>query len=408
MIEHNKEKVVQSDFINDVKEALIHQSTSHGNFILYFVALFFVVFFIWAALSSIDERTISEGKVIPSSQIKYIQSLEGGIIEEILVREGQKVKKNEVIIRLNNTFSLSNYREERARYLALQASIARLKAETQGQDKIDFPAELSQYTDLIRTETEFFNTRKNQMQNKLGVLKKTYELSQNEYKMTEPLVKQGVMSTIELLRLEKEMNEKKGAIEDFSKNFIQEAYVELTKKNAEFAALSESLVSKGDRVDRSILRSPVNGTVKKVNVSTLGQVIKPGENILEIVPDEDSLLIQARVSPTEIGFIHPGQAASVKITAYDFSVYGGLEGKVEYISADTITDERGHAPQGQPQSYYEVLIRTDKNYLGTPEKPLQIIPGMTASVYILTGEKTVLKYLMKPLIKAQSNALRER
>lgn len=414
-----------------------------GHVLLFTIAIFFVVFLAWASWASLEEVTRGAGRVIPSRQVQVVQHLEGGIVSDILVSEGDTVEEGQVLMRIDNIRAASDYREKRARYLGVLAAIARLEAEI-GETAIEFPPEvLAEARDVAESEVALFNSRQEKLQTELEILRQqaeqrerelaelknrlsqveeSYRLLKEELDLTSRLAKQRLVSKSELLRLKRQANDLKGEmeqtrlsiqrvesavreayqrIENAYSKFRSDALRELSGLQSELAGLKEIVLAGEDRVRRTELRSPVRGIVKKIYITTRGGVVAPGERLVEVVPLEDSLLIEANIRPTDIAFIRPGQEATVKITAYDYSIYGGLKGQVEHISADTITNDKG-------ESFYLIRVRTDRNFLGSKEKPLAIIPGMTAEVDILTGRKTVLDYLLKPVLKARYNALRER
>jgi membrane fusion protein, adhesin transport system len=396
----------------------------------------------WAAYFEIDEVARGDGKVIPSSQIQVIQNLEGGILEELLVKEGDIVEKDQVLLRINDTRFSSPLRESQSQRGALQAKIARLTAEAEHKEFVITKDISDQDKEFWKNEQSLFLARqqglqatvnileqqKNQksqeireLKSKQSQLEKSRNLVQQELKITRPLVKQGIMSEVELLRLERQANDIQGEmettrlgiprieaaleevkrkIEEAAANFRSAAQSELNENKAKLSGLSESNVALEDRVKRTAVRSPVRGTVKQIKVNTVGGVVQPGMDLLEIVPLEDNLLIEAKVRPSDIAFLHSGQAAMIKFSAYDFSIYGGLTAKLEHISADSITNEKG-------EPFFLIRLRTDKNYLGNV-KHLPIIPGMITTVDILTGRKTILDFLMKPLNKIRERAFRER
>ena len=418
-----------------------------GHLLLAAIAIFVVSFIAWASMATLDEVTRGEGRVIPSSKIQVIQNLEGGIVAEILVNEGAVVDKGQVLLRIENTAAEANFGELQQRRLSALAAIARLQAEqdaTEGTLPV-FSDDLTQAApDLVQAELGLFNVRQQQLHSqiqiledqvaqrkqemqeldsKLAGLRSAHGLASQELEITRPLAEQGVVAKVDMLRLEREvldlrsqieatnlarpraesaLNEAQRRIAERLVTFRSEAATELSKRQAELASINEALTADTDRVNRTEVRSPVHGTVKEIKVRTVGGVIQPGQDLMEIVPIEDTLLVEAQVRPSDIAFMYPNQKAVIKITAYDFSIYGGLDAVVEQISADSIEDkEKG-------ESFFRVYLRTDKNYLGTAEDPLPIIPGMTASVDVLTGEKTVLEYLMKPILRARDSALRER
>lgn len=394
------------EFIDDSRKAMVTESPFISNVLLYGIGLFIIVFIIWAKFAILDEITVAAGKVIPSSQVQVIQNLDGGIVAAIYVKEGDIVQKGQILMRLDDTRYASAYREALAKYWSLLASTARLTAEETGASKINFSRELLQeQPELVQNETLLFNQHLEDLNSNLDTLRKSYDLANQELTINKPLVKEGLISQIELLQTEREVNDLQGKIAQTIEAFQSKAHDQLSEQTSQLASLQEALSGLKDRMVRTTIRSPVYGTVKKINIATIGGVIQPGMDIMEIVPLEDTLLIEARVRPSDIAFIHPGQKAMVKFTAYDFSVYGGLEGTVEYISADTMKDTDN--PQDK-ETYYKILVRTQNNHLGTDKKPLPIIPGMTAMVDIQTGKKSVLDYLVNPIMKARENALRER
>jgi adhesin transport system membrane fusion protein len=434
-----------ADFMPAVHAATRSGARPTAYLLLFIIALFFVVFLSWANVATLDEVTRGDGTVIPSSQIQVVQNLEGGIVAGISVREGEVVDKDQILIRIDQTQAAAGYRESRAKYLSLLAAVARLKAEVDGTE-VAFPGEvLDGAPHVAADELSLFASRQSGLKTDLSILrrqedqrrqelvelrgrlvrlKESYQLVSEELKIIEPLVADGVVSKVELLRLRREANnikgdreatrlaiprassalrEATGRIEERKISLRTESLQELNLRSAELAVVAETIASGKDRAFRADVRSPVHGTVKQILVTTVGGVIRPGQELVEIVPLEDTLLIEARIRPADIAFLRPGQDATVKITAYDFSIYGGLKAKVENISADTIEDE-----QQKGETFYRIRLRTDRAYLGTEQDPLPIIPGMTASVDILTGEKTVLDYLLKPVLKVRERALRER
>ena len=414
-----------------------------AHLLLFAIVAFFAVFFAWASWAELEEVTRGEGKVIPSSQVQVVQNLEGGIVAELLVREGAIVERGQVLVRIDNVGAASELRESRQRYLALLGALGRLRAEVDDVRRRVRPEVMAEAPDVAQSERALHRARRDALQSELEVLRsqalqreqertelatrldqleRSHALALEELEITEPLATSRVVSRVQLLRLQREVNdlageleatrlavprveaalrEAKRRIEERQLSFRAEAQRELNAVQAEAAALHEVITAEADRVSRTEVRSPVRGTVKQLLVNTVGGVIQPGADLVEIVPLEDNLLVEAKVRPADIAFLHPGQPAMVKVTAYDFAIYGGLDAVVEDISADTITDERG-------ESFYRVRVRTHDNALYKAGEPLPIIPGMTTQVDILTGEKTVLDYLLKPILRAKERALRER
>ncbi len=430
------------DYMSSAAAAVLQQSPRGGQQLLWAICTFVVVAVVWASLAYVDEFTRGEGKVIPSSQVKVVQHQEGGIVSELFVREGQTVKAKEPLLRLDDTQFSSSLREADVTLDQLKAKAARLSYEAEGTDFPEQPIEGVGDT-VWSQERALYLSRREEQDSKDQVLvqqvsqrrqelselearrdqhQRSYRLLDKELQISKPLVNSGAMSQVELLRLERQVNdlygELKGAelaipraesslqeardkLHGAQLSFANESRKELADVRLELQRLSESSGALEDRVDRTLVVSPVAGTIKQVMVNTIGGVIQPGMDLIKIVPTEDRLLVEAKIRPTDIAFLHPGQEAIVKFTAYDFSIHGGLKGKVTHISPDTIVDEEG-------ESFYTVRVETEEAYLGNEDKPLPIIPGMTVSVDVLTGEKTVLDYILKPILKTKQLALRER
>lgn len=373
-----------------------------SRLLLYAVVAFFVVAVVWADRAILDEVTVGQGKVVPSGQIQSIQNLEGGILAQLQVHEGDVVEKGQTLLRIDDTKFASTYREGRSRYLALLAANARLLAQATGK-RPEFPnTVVKEAPDLVKGEMALFESQVRSVEVSMASVQRSYQLAKEELDKIMPLLQRGAISEVEILRTQRQVNELRGQIDDKRNKFRAESQAELNKNQIEIGGLEETNISSADRVARTTVRSPVRGIVKKINVVTIGGIIQPGGAIMDIVPLEDNLLIEAQVRPSDIAFLHPGQEAMVKVAAYDFSIFGGLKGKLEHISADTWTDER------KGDAYYVIRLRTDQSLLVYGEKQLPIIPGMTVTVEILTGKKSVLDYLLKPFFKAKEKALRER
>ncbi|WP_298621877.1 HlyD family type I secretion periplasmic adaptor subunit [uncultured Legionella sp.] len=373
-----------------------HKSRAFTHIILWTSVTFIFVAIIWANYARLDEVTTGEGKVIPSSEIQVIQNLEGGIVQNIFVKEGEIVKKGQTLMQIDNTRFMSSYAEAEKKMDALQLEIIRINAEI-SQTAPVFPDALKKdYPSLVSDQQSLYDSKMRE----LTQLIKSLELAQKELDMTRPLLKNGSVSEVEVIRLDRTVSDIKGSIDKFKSEELDR----LNKARGELSSLTEANKADKDRLTRTTVKSPVYGIIKQIKTTTIGGVVQPGSDIIEVVPLDDTLLIEAKIRPSDIGFIHPGQKAMVKITAYDFSIYGGLEGEVEQISADTIMDETDK----KNESFYVIRVRTYQNHLGTDSKPLPIIPGMMATVDILTGEKSVLEYILKPIIKAKQSALRER
>ncbi|OZI36330.1 secretion protein HylD [Bordetella genomosp. 1] len=429
------------DYVGNA-EWVIHQSQARGSRILLWVSLVAIALLLaWAAIGHIDEVVRGDGKVVPSRQVQVIQSLDGGIVQEILVRPGQEVQAGQVLLKIDPTRFSSSLGENNAEYLALLAKAARLQALATGDAFVVPERVLKEAPALGEQERTAWQTRTSELNATINVareqLKQRQEelrenvakrdqaasscsLTSRELQVTRPLLKSGAVSEVELLRLQRDVarfcgdqkaaeaqmdriqssiSEAQSKVQESELNIRNQARSELSETNTKLATLRESQLALADRVRLAEVRAPVNGTVKTLFNNTVGGVVQPGKDIIEIVPKDDTLLLEVKVQPRDIGFLHPEQQAEVKFTAYDFSIYGGLEGKVEQIGADTITDEKGNA-------FYIVRVRTDRSTVGDMDLP--IIPGMVAEVHVLTGKRTVLQYLLKPILRARENAFTER
>ena len=444
-LKSNHQQITEDkDFLTDVNSANLYGASLQSHIILWLAFSFVVIAIIWANFANLDEVTRGSGKTIPSSQIQVIQNLEGGILSEILIKEGELVDKGQALLKLDDVRFASSFNETKLKYYDLLATTARLTAEVNNQ-AIEIPDEVLQKHPSIAIDTkELLISRKHKLQANKQILKqqifqkkqdlvelksKTSQLSRSygflrkELQMTEPLVDEGAISPVEILRLQRNANDLKGELTaarlaiprltsslDEAKNklseleirFHTEALEELNIAKSELDIISESVLALKDRVTRTKIVSPVKGTIKQLKVTTIGGVIQPGMDLVEIVPLEDLLLVEAQIRPSDIAFLHPGQKAIVKLTAYDFSIYGGLAAELEHISPDTIINEE------DGKSYYLIRLKTNKTYLEKNGEKMRIIAGMTAEVDILTGKKSVLDYLLKPILKARDRALRER
>lgn len=380
-------------FMADTNAENAQSAGIFSHLALWIALLFIVIGITWANFAVLDEVTVGEGKVIPASQVQVIQNLEGGIVKKIFVHEGNLVKAGQPLMQLDNTRFDSDYEQAQSKSISLMIKIARLSAVIENKPFV-IPKELeAQSPDLAAHENQLYISQEAEQKQ----LDEAYALNKKEYSLTKPLVAKGAASDVEVLRVEHAMSESQQQID----GFLSKALQELNTAKADLLEAHAALGEVKDRLKRTEILSPVKGIVKQIKITTVGGVSQPGMELMEIVPVEDSLLVEAQIKPKDIGFLHIGQEAMVKITAFDFSIYGGLPGKVEEISADSITNQKG-------DSYYITRIRTQKNYLRTKEKPLYIIPGMMATVHILTGRKSVLDYLLKPILKMRQEALRER
>ncbi len=414
------------------------------HLLLVSVAAFFVFFIIWANFATLDESARGEGKIIPSSEVQSLQSLEAGIVEEFLVKEGDQVSAGQVLMRLSDIEASSDLGANKARYYGLLAAISRLQAEAEGKETVTFPEEVLQNAPKnVTEELNAFRANKQQLQGQLNVLNQqlaqrqqeireleskaadlrgVVRLQNQEKEMIAPLVERGSAPALELLQLERAVKEKsaelntvlsslprsksaageaQARIDELESGARATAQTELAAKQIELNEITQRLSALTARKTRTEIRSPVNGIIQDLAVNTVGGVVKPGEDIVKIVPKDDQLLVEARVRPADIAFLYPGQKAMVKISAYDFSIYGGLKAEVIEISPDTVEDEKGN-------SFYRVRLRTFDSQLKRKDEVLPIIPGMVANIDILTGKKTVMQYLLKPFIKTLDNAMSER
>jgi len=431
-------------FVVDAATAIRTRSVSGAQSLVWVMLLCLLGAIIWAYFAALDEVVHGAGKVIPSSQVQVVQNLEGGIVEQIKVAEGELVERGQVLLIIDDTRFDSSLQESRVQLLSLRAKSIRLRTGADGQEKMPaLPAEVDEILPSIyQQELQLFaehrdehqaahrildeqRVQKEQSAAELGArvkwLQRSLELTEKELRVTRPLRDQGAVSEVEILRLQRQVNDLRGELEEarlaipraeaelaevdqrkreLDAGFRRQARAELNEVMAELNTLSASNVALRDRVERTQVRSPIRGVVKSLLVRTVGGVVQPGMDLVEIVPVGDSLLIEAKVKPRDIAFLRPGLPAKVKLTAYDFAIYGGLEAQVEHISADTFTEENGDA-------YFLVRVRTREPTLVRDGKSFSIIPGMTSEVDILVGEKTVLSYLLKPVLRARENALRE-
>lgn len=432
------------DFIRSTSAAMLEETPKRSRLLLYLIVIMIISLVYWASNAPLDEITRGEGKVIPSHQIQVVQNLEGGIVSEILIREGDKVKKNQILIKIDDTNFESSFMEGRLRYFELIAKAARLTAEADGQDSFLMPVPVIDHSPkLANNEQAFFRSRKNNLLSNIKILENQIEQNEQEVKEAEskqrqinrsyilakkelsiiiPLFKAGAMSEVDVIKRERQVNELRGDLDavklsiprlkssiresENKKNelvfrFKSEAREELNEISAEIPRILESIETMEDKVHRTHVRSPVNGTIQQLLVNTINGVIQPGMDLVKIVPADDVLIVEAKIKPADIAYLSPGLRALVKFTAYDFAIFGGLEAKVIHISADSISDDK-------EESFYLVRVETDKNYLGEKKGALPIIPGMVAQVDIMTGKKTVMDYLLKPILKTKQRALSER
>lgn len=431
------------EYMSSLSNAVLQTTPAASKLTIWvvFISIFWLI--LWAYFAEVDELARGEGKVIPSKQVQLIQNLEGGIVSEILVEEGEIVQKNQILLKINDTSFASSYEESHLRFLELSAKAMRLEAESSGmgcqadsikegelkpflqQEKVLFLLNKKQLKQQIRILDEHVNQRQHELReakSEYEQLKSEYKLIKQEVTITKPLVRSGIVSQVEFLQLSRQasslkgkmnavklsfaklrskVSEAKSEVAEAKTEFRHDAKKELNDVKSEISRIVESSEALQDRVKRTAVRSPVKGIVQRLLVNTVNGVVQPGKDIVEIIPLDDNLLIETKIKPSDIAYLFAGQKAMVKFTAYDFSIYGALEGKVMHISPDTITDEDGN-------SFYLVRIKTDRNYLEFAGEKYNLLIGMIASVDIITGKKSVLDFLLKPILKVQQAALRER
>ncbi|MCL1986036.1 MAG: HlyD family type I secretion periplasmic adaptor subunit [Betaproteobacteria bacterium] len=431
------------EYMSEVDAALHRRGHPFAYIVSVGTFAFFVVFIIWAYFAELDEVTRGNGQVIPSQRIQEISNLEGGLLSETLVSENQIVEKDQVLARISNEQAESTVRDNLHKQAEAEAAIQRLEAERNGNELV-FPKEMEeQQLQVVTDQLALYNSRKTQFEGEIraldaqlqqknnemaeaqarrGQLEENLRLVMEQRNIARPLMLKGTFSRVDYLKLEQQVATLQGDVAGVAQSVararngaqeIQERInqrksermsqiqEEINKRRLDLNTIRETLAFGGDRTKRMDVRAPMRGTIKRILINTIGGTIKPGETVIELVPLDDTLLIEARIKPTDIAFLHPNQKAVIKITAYDFAIYGGLEASVEQISADTIEDKKG-------ETHYLVKLRTRKNAIVYRGESLPIIPGMTASIDIMTGKKSVLDYLLKPILKAKQNALRER
>lgn len=455
-------KITKEDLemADDVYGAILTQIPSIHRLTIWSLAGLFICFFIWAYFAQLDRVTRGEGKVIPSSQVQIIQSLDGGVLQALYVKEGMSVSQGQSLARIDDTRFRSDMAQQNKEVDALRADIIRLRAELSSilvadvddwqlqikisKSALQFPDDLKENSkELVSRQQDEYNGRINNLINQVAIqaqqikqrqqegkeldskietLKTSLKLVNREVKLTRPLAEKNIVPEVELLKLERSVNDISGELDAlrFLKPKLQSALQEAVLKRREavlqyrtdaraqlndlqskFSSITEAQVGVQDKVKKTLISSPVVGTIKTVHITTLGGVVQPGQVLLEIVPTQDKLLIEAKILPKDIAFIHLGLPAMVKITAYDFTRYGGLAGVVDHIGADTTQDEEGN-------SFYIIRVRTTESSMSSKDKEeMPIIPGMMTSVDVMIGKRTVLEYILNPILRAKENALRE-
>lgn len=431
------------EFMNELEAATRMKPSTASHFMMLTVASLVGAFFVWAGTSEIEEITHGSGQVVPTQEIQVVQSLEGGILSELLVREGDKVKKGQVLLKVNDVAFASEERGTEAKTLALKAKKARLDAEAAGKS-FTVPKEVSEkFPNIARNEQSLYRSRQQELSNaksildskissskadlrevqaKINRLSESKHLLNKELVITKKMVAKRAVPQLEEIRLNRQIADIVGQVREASQKksglnaelkgaqreradredkFKSQVLGELNDIESQISQLSESLTAIGERVDRAEIRSPVDGVVNKIAIKTIGGIIEPAMKLVEVVPLDDDLKIIAKVAPQEIAFLRLDQEANIKISAYDSQRYGALKGKLVRIGANSVNDSEGNV-------FFEIELRADKNYLGTAEKPLPITPGMVAEIEIITGERTILSYLAKPVLRAKDKALTER
>jgi len=379
--------------------------------LVWITAVLLLMALLWAANFSLDEITRGNGKVIPSSREQVVQSRDAGVLTQLFVREGDVVRKDQVLVRIDDARSGPVYREAREKWVALAAQAARLRAEAYGTPLV-FPERVSIMREIVKREENAYRVRKQAMEEQIQSMRQSLIELEREIALTSPLVAQGVMSEVELMRLRRQQADMQANMAERRNRYLTDAGNELIRVESELSQTRETALAREDAFKRTVIRSPMDGVVKNVQVTTLGAVIQSGQSIMEIVPVHDNMLVEAYVKPAEVAFLRVNQPATVKLTAYDFNKYGGLEGVLEHLSPDTLRDDnKPRKPGGSPvdleEGYYRILVRITDSHRERHGKVMDLTPGMTASVEIKTGTKTVLEYLFRPL-QAVTQALRER
>lgn len=431
------------EFMKSLSSAILEKTPARISKVLRMWVITTILILVWASFAEIDEITRGDGKVVPFGQNKIIQNLEGGIVESILINEGQFVKKDQIILKINNSMTTSTSETNEIKYMELKAKKMRLYAEANNLKFDDIKVDDPNLAKYIKRERELYlsdinglHAKNNSIITQIEQKKQEYEEAKariktlqisleyvkEEVAMTEPMVREGVKSKVDFLKLKREENgiqndieaaklslprlleaikEQKNKIIEAEQTFMNNAKKELNDITAELERLQTQQVAFSDQVSRTMVKSPVDGIVQKLYVNTVGGVIKPGADLVEIVPTDKRLYLEVKIKPSDIAYLHPGATAKVKVTAYDFAIYGSLVGEVVNISPDTTVDEKG-------ETFYIINIETEKNHLGTQEQPQKIIPGMTVNVDIVTGKKTVMQYLLKPILKSKQYVFSER
>jgi adhesin transport system membrane fusion protein len=392
----------ESVFVTGLEGAQIDEPLPRATWVLYLLLAAVTTAIVWASLAHVDEVTRSDGRIVPDGREQVIASLDSGILRELYVREGQEVQTGQELAQLDPTRVEASQNEGQAKRVALRAQAARLTAEAGGR-ALKFPPEVVAVPSLVEAETEAFEARRRLLDEAVSAIGRSAGLLAREQRLAQDMSARGLMSDVEVLRLNRQVNELQQQRNERVSRFRQEASSELVRVQNELTQLDEQMVVRQDAMQRTVLKSPVHGVVKNIRVNTVGGVVTTGAPIMEISPIGPRVRVEARIKPKDIGFLRVGQTAEIRLNGYDFNVYGGLEGKIEYISPDAM----GETEKGTDGTYYRVLVSADRNNTQFKGKPLPVIPGMQATVDIRTGDRSVLSYLLRPMMKSRE-ALRER
>lgn len=384
-------------YLTPLRAAQVVDATPITSWSLYLMALAMIAAVAWASLTRVDEITRAEGRVVPDGREQVIASLEGGILRELQVREGMQVEAGQDLAQIDPTRFEAQQNEGQAKRLALKATIARLQAEATG-GTLRFPPEVAAMPELMDGETASFNARRRSLQEAVGSTYRSVALLQRELDVAQSMADKGLMSNVEVIRLRRQVNDLQLQAQERTNRFRQDASTDLVRVQTEMAQVNEQLSGRADVLRRTVLKSPVRGLVKNIRIATIGGVIQPGAPVMEIVPIGTRILIEARIKPSSIGFVRVGQHVEVKLSAYDYTTYGGLKGTIETISPDALGDT-DKASSGA--TYYRALVRAEPSTLQARGKPLPVMPGMTGSVEVRTGERSVMSYLLRPMLKSK-------
>lgn len=379
-------------------------SETRSSAVIWISLLALVCFLVWASQAELEQITRAPGQIIASGRTQVIQASDGGVLQALLVKEGDTVERDQVLALLDRQKLHAAYQETRSRELALRATVARLNAEIVGNEPA-FPADTEGYPQFRANQLALLKKRRASINEETASLRKLLELALRELAMTAPLVSTGDVSQADVLKLERQVADLQAQITNRQNKYMQDTQADLSRAEEELAGVQQMLAQRADLLSRTELRAPMRGVVKNIRMTTIGGTLKPTEELMQIVPIENELLVEARIRPTDIAFIHTGQTASVKIDAYDYTLYGWLEGKVSYLSPDTLTED---LKQGE-QAYYRLQVRADdKRFARHAKQAIQLQPGMTVTVEIKTGKNTVLRYLAKPIVKTMREAMVEK